>query len=145
MTDKSIKPMKLRSGEWGIRVAGFDNEIDKGSCVRVWTRESSYLAIVRNLVYSGYDEREQTVIALYGVNRIPDDNVCPLCGTALDIESMQVIDFGKPIWKEKLDFGETGGRPKAKTGFKKKRPVKLAEDSSESQSNGEDPDDKIPF
>jgi len=144
MAKASAKPMKIRSGEWGIRVVGHEEELQRGSVVKIYTRESDYLAIIRNLVFSGHDRHEDATVSLYGVNRVPDDRICQICGTKMEIDDKEIFDFGRPVWREGNNEGTQENRSNVRSGFKKRRP--------ESNGNGEallpqksDPDDEIPF
>jgi len=142
----TIKPAKLKSGEWGINT--FDvPEIERGQMVRVHTRESSYIAIVRNLVFMGHHDESGKKVAYYGISRLNDDGCCPACGTQIDINEDEIIDHGKPNYQDREEEDEkprqranngNGNGNRRKSSAPKNRATKRAEPQ-------DDPDDDIPF
>lgn len=146
----TIKPAKLKSGEWGINT--FDvPELERGQMVRVHTRESSYIAIIRNLVFMGQHDETGKKVAYYGISRLNEDGCCPACGTEVDIDEDEIIDHGKPNYQDREDEDEkprqrasngnrggNGNGNRRKSSAPKNRATKRAEPQ-------DDLDDDIPF
>lgn len=145
------KPHKLRSGEWGIST--FDlAELERGTLVRIHTRDDSYIVSIRNLVWMGKNDDTGKDIAYYGVTRLTEDNCCPVCGAEIDLDAVE--DFGKPTYQERND-NDDEQLQKRSNGYRnggggqraggKAPPKKRAASKGKPQSKQEDFDDEIPF
>lgn len=147
-----IKPMKLRSGEWGISVAGEEEELERGTIVAVHTRDGSYFVSIRNTVWTGHNDERDEPLSIYGVHRFNDDESCPCCGAKVDLSD--ALDHGKPRYKAREEDDEVRGErktyskstsrpaPKKKVASKK-RPA--AKRPSKNEPAAEQFDDDIPF